>query len=258
MPLIEPSLRREKLAVCGPAGVGKSSSILSVAFWAWQSEDTRKFWYMDFDDSAGDLLLDKKYQGINNIEVIETAYDWNSWMTASEKVVANAKRGDFIVGDMIDRGWPLVQSWEGEEVRGVDSADEKLALAKKGKSGWELFSNTNWQLVNSQWQKFSRPMLLSSPAHIFFTTEMKDLGSEGRGNEPDNIKNARRDFGRYSLSGQKSIPYQMRSVLRLDRLARGRVLYTLKDRARDELVGDDCKDFFTDYMKRVAGWTVEG
>lgn len=174
-------------------------------------------------------------------------------MEASHKVVENAQRGDWIIGDMIDRGWKLVQSWESETVRKKSSAEEKLTAAKEGKTGWDLFKDTNWIVVNSQWDLFIKPLLLSSPAHLFFTTEEQDLG-EGRSNDPADVKNARQAFGRYKPAGQKSIPYQVRSILRMDRLARGRVLYTLKDRARKELNGETCTDLFLCYLRDIGGW----
>lgn len=79
MPLIEPQgNRREKLVLCAKAGVGKTTAALSIAYWAWKANDPRKFWFLDFDDAAGDLLLDAKYDGINNIEIITPANEWES------------------------------------------------------------------------------------------------------------------------------------------------------------------------------------
>lgn len=50
---------------------------------------------------------------------------------------------------------------------------------------------------------------------------------------------------------------QCRSYIRLQRLARGRVMFTLKDRARKEMSGDDMKpDYFKGYMTSIAGWSV--
>lgn len=256
MPLVEPSVRREKIVVCGQAGVGKSTCALSIAYWAHLSGDKRRFWYLDFDDSAGDLLLDKKYSDMTNIEILTPPYDWDAWLAAAKKVIENAQSGDFIVGDMIDRGWPLAQEWESTTLRGKDRTDEQIAAAKEGRTGWELFRDTNWTIVNGQWNNLIKPMMLQSPAHILLTTEVKDLGGEARGNEPQNVKDARVEFGRYLPAGQKSLPYQARSVLRIHRLARGRVLSTLKDRARREMKADECPDFMTSYMRDVAGWAI--
>lgn len=261
MPLVEPSrngtIRREKLELCGGAGVGKTTAALSIALWAHRSGDARKFHFLDFDDSLGDLLMDPAYAELDNIVEYPASMTWEEWLEAAEKATASAQRGDWIIGDMIGRGWRVVQEWEAREARGTTRKESLLTAAKAGKTGWDLTRETNWPVVNAAWDEFIKPLLLASPAHLFFTTEVQDIGSEAQRKESPDVTAARREFGRFIPVGQKHLPYQMRSVLRLDRMARGRVLYTLKDRAREEMQATDMKDFFLDYCCKVAGWKYE-
>lgn len=257
MPLLPPnpdSPRREKIYLCGGPGTGKTTAALSAAFWSWKAGDPAKFYFLDFDDSLGDLLLDPRYKGIDNIIEIPVGPDWEDWTAAAEKAM-QAQQGDWIVGDMIGRGWRVVQEWESRVARSSTRAADQLKAVQSGAKGWDLFRDINWVLCNAEFDQFIKPLLLRSRAHLFFTTEQKDLGAESRSNEPQSIKEARKEFGRYLPEGQKHIPFQMRSVLRIDRLARGRVLYTLKDRAREEMNGIDCPDFFQAYLK-PNGWEI--
>lgn len=261
MPLVPPSNRREKLYICGPAGGGKTTTALSIAYWAFQSKDPRKFLFLDFDDSLGDLLLDERYKGMHeadggNCYLFTPDRKWEEWRAMMDKVLGMAERGDFIVGDMIGRGWRLVQDWEARVARDTTRNQTILDAAKGGAKGWDLFRETNWAVVNSEWEDFIQPSLLSSEANLLFTTEQQDIGGEAKRGEAADTSNMRREFGRYVPKGQKELPFQVRSVLRVDRLARGRVLFTLKDRARKELDGETMPDFFLTYMKEIAGWGV--
>lgn len=254
MPLSEPSERREKILLCAGAKTGKSTAMLSVAFWSWKSGDPRKFYIVDFDDAIPDLLLDPKYEGMDNYELMSVGPDWEEWLTTSDEVTQKAQKGDWIFFDMVDRGWRTVQEWYSLTVNKQSRAQMLLSAAKEGKTGWDLSRGIEWSVVNAQWDAFIKPPLLASKAHLFFTSEITDLGSDGGTADQ---KKDRREFGRYKPAGQKNLPYQVRSILRMERLARGRVLYTLGDRARKELNGDEMTDFFQVYLKGVAGWGIQ-
>ena len=66
MPLIEPvnlagKFLREKILLIGPGKAGKSSCWLSIAWWAHQSGDKRRFFVMDTDQAVYDVMNDPDF-----------------------------------------------------------------------------------------------------------------------------------------------------------------------------------------------------
>lgn len=254
MGLVAPNNLREKLLVIGPPKAGKSTAILSIVYWMWKSGDPHKAYLIDADDSLEVLLTDPKYAGMDNYELFPVS-EWEDWTAASEKVRA-AGEGDWIGVDMADKAWRSVQSYFLREVRKKSRAEALLDASKKGKTGWEAFRDDfDWPTINALYDDTIKPILLSSRAHLIFTTEQDEVRSSG--NMTEEQKRSVRDFGKFKPTGQKSLPYQMRTILRIDRLARGRIISTLGDRARPELDNEDLDDFFDTYLRKIAGWNIE-
>lgn len=255
MGLIPPSSKREKLLVIGGPKVGKSTAILSVVYWMWKSGDPHKVYLIDADDSLEVLLDEERYTGMNNFELFPVT-EWEDWVAASEKIRSTAGEGDWIGIDMADKAWKSVQSYFLREIRKKSRAEALMDAAKKGKTGWEAFRDDfDWPTINALYDDVMKPILLSTRAHLFFTTEQDEVRSSG--NMTDEQKRHLRDFGKFKPTGQKSLPYQVRTILRIDRLARGRIISTLGDRARPELDNEDLDDFFDTYLRKIAGWGIE-
>lgn len=269
MPLTEPSGGlREKLGLIGAGGAGKTSCWASIAWWAKQSNDTRTFWVLDTDDEAvRHVLLDPKYDGMIhsvNEELVNedgnirlySAYTWSEYQQFSDKAVANAVKGDFIVVDFYSHAWSAAQDGFLQDSISRSREDVLYEAGVKGLAGWDMYKTEfNWQAINSSFFAFCKPIFLSSRAHVFVTAGEEKIVEGGR--MTDDAKEHLAQFGQWKAAGaQKALPYQVRTFLRIQRLARGRVLYTLKDRARKELNGDTCNDFFTGYMRGVASWGV--
>lgn len=132
------------------------------------------------------------------------------------------------------------------------SLDSEIWLARR--NGTVFFTGNS--AINGAYYDFIKPILLKSRAHVFMTAEEEEI--QDNKNTPADMKEHMAQFGKWKpANAQKKLPYQCRTYLRLQRLARGRVLFTLKDRARQELNGDTMTpDFFTMYLKN-AGWTIE-
>lgn len=281
MPLIEPkdavgNFLREKFLVIAGAGAGKSSAWMSIAFWAFNSGDTRKFYVLDTDDEAIlHVLNEPKYAGMlhsfngvihnegGNI-ILHSAYTWEQYQEFSnmesfnESIIGSAVAGDFVVVDFMSHSWAAAQDGFLRDAANKTRDKALYEAGVSGASGWDMFkTDFNWNAINGSFYSFSKAILLQSRAHVFMTAEEEEI-QEGRNMSSDS-KNHLAMFGRFKASGiQKKVPFQCRSYLRIQRLARGRVLYTLKDRARPEFEGEELKpDFFSTYCKAV-GWTVEG
>lgn len=260
MPLVEPDKRREKILLIGAGKHGKTSCWTSIAWWAFKSGDPRKFYVIDTDQAVLDVLNEPKYNGMlaedgGNIHLHEVL-DWHEYVEAGEKIRASVVKGDWIVIDFISHAWPSVQD---DYVRSRAGKSRNKALAdagKKGLSGWDMYKEDfNWQAINPEYFEWIQGLLLRTRAHIFMCAEQEEIRADGKASEA--AKEHIKDFGNWKAVGQKKLPYQCRSYLRLQRLARGRVLHTLGDRAREELNGASMEpDFFSAYLKSVAGWTI--
>lgn len=262
MPLHEPLRKeklREKILLLGAGKSGKSSAHLSLAFWAYKSGDTRKFFIIDTEQAIRDVMSEPKYDGMlaedgGNIHLFEVI-DWSDYEDAGKKILAQAVQGDWIVIDFITHAWSAVQDDFLQDAVGKTRGKVLSDAGKAGVSGWDMFKvDFNWNAINGAYFDFVKPLLLKSRAHLFFVAEQKEIQE---GTKAEDQREHLKDYGRFAAAGQKKLPYQCRSYLRVQRLARGRVLYTLGDRAREELNGASMDpDFMTSYLKGVAGWTI--
>lgn len=261
MPLVQPNNLREKILLIAPGKAGKTTCWLSIAFWALKSGDSRAFYVITTDDEAVEaVMLDEKYRGMSaeeggNVHLFPVR-QWEDYQEASEKVLASAQQGDWIVIDFITHAWTEVANYYLREVRKKERAEVMLDASKKGAQGWDLFREIDYQVVNPLYDAFFKPLLLQSRAHLFLVAEQDEIYESGKNTEDQ--KAHLREWGKYKAKGQKALPFQCRSYLRLQRLARGRVLFTLGDRAREELNGKEmAPDFYKTFLEGVAGWKVE-
>lgn len=261
MPLVQPSRLREKFLIIGGAGSGKTTAPLSMMWWAKQSDDDRKCYWLDTDDeSILHVLNEPKYEGMlaeegGNLHV-SSAYKWDDYVRFTEETMKVVKRGDVIVIDFISHAWKAVQNDYLENEVKKKRSEALLDAARKGLSGWELYSvDFNWQIINPRYFEWIDPLLIASGAHIFMIAE-EEVINQKRPSDDDVAH--MREFGNFKAVGQKKLPHQCRTFLRFQHLARGRVMTTMgKDRARPMLQAVDLSDFYKDYMCKVAGWDVE-
>lgn len=274
MPLVEPvnlsgHFLREKILLTAPGKVGKSSSWASIAWWAFHSGDTRIFYVLDTDDEAVlQVLNEAKYAGMLrsvNGELVNEGGNivlfgvdrWPDYKSSMEKVAAETRRGDWIIVDFITHAWSEVQEDYLRSEKGKSKATAMLDADRAGLSGWDAFKlDYNYQVINPNYFEWFKSFTVQTDAHIFLVAEQDEI-QENSKKLTDDAKDHLQKFGKYKAIGQKKLPYQCRTFLRMSRVARGRLLYTQGDRARKELDGDECRpDFMTAYMKNIAGWTI--
>lgn len=265
MPLIPPSVNnrtlREKVLLIAPPKTGKTSSWLSIAYWSYKTGDPAKFFVIDTDDAVRAVMAEEKYSGMDADDggnvIVREVIDWEDYQAASTEALKTVGEGDWVVIDMVTYAWTAVQNWYVEQAQNKSRAEALMDASKKGASGWDLFreAGMDWSVINAEYDAFIKPLNLRSRANLFYIAEQETI--------PDNTKVEDqkahiREFGKHKARGQKALPYQCRSYVRMQRLARGRVLFTLGDRARKEMDGEDMPlDFFSTYMKGVAGWGIE-
>lgn len=279
MPLIQPDNLREKILAIADAGAGKTTAWLSIAWWAFVSGDTRKFYVLDTDDEAVlQVMNEPKYEGMvhsvngeivnekGNV-VIWSVYDWSEYQNFSDYtryldgkcVINQAQRGDWVVIDFVTTVWNAAQEGFLHDAAQKSRGEVLYKAGVEGKAGWDMFKEDfNWNAINGAYFDFIKPILIMNKAHVFMTSEMKTI-QENASKLPDDQKDHLAQFGKFSYVGQKKLPHQCRSYLRFQNLARGRVLYTNgKDRAREWFKGEKIDpDFFKMYLVGRGGWSVE-
>lgn len=120
--------------------------------------------------------------------------------------------------------------------------------------GWD------WGFVNGLYDATFLPLLLETNSHVFITTEQADYSPDL---EQDKAK--RMMFGKagVKMTGQKSLPYQVSTILHIDTMAGKRVLTTIGDRdgvsgPRPYLDKANMDDFVQGYLldPAPAGWQL--
>lgn len=178
MPIVEPAqgrFLREKTLLIGGGGTGKTTAWLSIAWWAFISGDTRKFYVLDTDDEAVlQVMNEPRYDGmvhsVNGVIVneggnviIHSAYEWTQYqgfsdkMTWEQSVASRAVAGDWIILDFVTHAWSAAQEGylhdASEKTRGSVLYEAGVA----GKSGWDMFSQDfNWNCVDPETEILTR------------------------------------------------------------------------------------------------------
>lgn len=251
MPLSPPEgLPPEKILVYGQAKSGKTSAWLSIAELYQQTGTPGTFWCVDTDDAMDRMLWNRQ---LSNVEVIP-AYDWTEYREASSKAVANAQKGDWIVVDFVDRAWEEVRNWYLTEIN--EESPEEYFLRKKhelkdaGKGGkkhrMNLYDEIDWDVVKPEYNAFIKPIVQKTKAHVFLVCEEKAIWVD---NKPSD---------KTKPGGHGGLPFQVHSIIKLDKLARGYILNNDLggDRQRDKLVNETYSSFALTYLCKCAGWSV--
>lgn len=261
MPLVQPSNRREKLCIFGPPKVGKSTAWLSIAKLAAETGDTRKFFAIDTDDALGVILDAPQYK---NVDVrLHEAQSYEEVRRASDAVFDEAEAGDFVVIDMASVIWEWSQVYTRKLVTEQATKEESLEAAwKAGKKGWELYGQDldqgGWAVAREKYFGVMDPWLIRSKAHVIIVAQERNIPpAPTNPTKKDPDKGNRTEFGEWMPAGQKGLGYSVRSLLRLQRLQRGRLMTTFGDREREELKQEEYSNFALTYLCKVAGWKIE-
>lgn len=250
----------ESILGYGEAKVGKSSAHLSIAEMYLRTNTPGTFYIIDTDNAMDRMLFSKglkKEQG-GNVEVLK-AIGWEQYREASDKAVALAEPGDWIVVDFVDRAWTAVRNWYFDEF--LEEAPEQYFIRKKkelvgaGKGGrrnrMALYEDIDWDVVNPEYNAFIQPLIgihpkVNNKGHLFMVCEEKDVWKDGK------------PSGDTKPGGQGGLPYQVHSVIRFDKLARGRIMNntTYGDRERPELKNEVYESFALSYLGKAAGWSI--
>jgi hypothetical protein len=256
---------REVIGTFSAPKVGKSTAWRAIAQYEKATGSEATFYVIDTDGDAAERLL-SGCPDLDNIKLLR-AKNWETWKIASRIAKEEAGEGDWIVIDLADRVWKMVQNYYTRMVHHRDALDDAEYLLhlraqwegeRKGAQKRSSTEGWDWGYINGLYDASMLPLILDTPAHVYLTTEQADYQADL---EQDKAK--RMMFGKIGvkMTGQKSLPYQVATILHFDVMAGKRVITTVGDRdgptgPRAYLEKAEMKDFVQSYLIGVAGWTM--
>lgn len=263
MPLHSPSARRrERICVFGPSGAGKTKAWMSIAEMARITKSDTKFYVMDTDLSAEAMLEGyPKLAEWDNL-IIEEPFEYAEMMEAATTFRRKAKRGDWIICDMISTEWEAVQAHYSNEVYGTAKADyflqkrREMEEAKKSKNFQPFEGWTDWPVIKSLHNEFINTVVLNNKAHVFATAKSKPLSRSG---DATSVVEQFEHLGARP-EGEKRMAHLFHTALLLKRKDEETwEVSTGKDREREQLWREPLnqgRQFVKAYLMDVAGWKL--
>jgi hypothetical protein len=130
--LVGPSLR-EFILICGKDSVGKSSAIVSLAWYIEQIDSDAKFYVIDLENKFRSALKGFGTDAPKNI-IYYKCDDMNQATEAMSDIVSRHKRGDWIAVESMSRLWEKAQDMGYQAIVGTGKADYmEKRRAKAGK-----------------------------------------------------------------------------------------------------------------------------
>lgn len=259
---------RERILVYGETSSGKTTALLSIAAFHQKRGSDARFYVVSSGDLAYEQMLPAdQYAHLTNVEYSD-CWEFPEWMDAGKGYLEMARKrakgeasADWLVVDLYSSLWTVVQDFYIAQVRGESGDDFWTAAAKRAegaKSGWALYEDINWQVANKLYREFSQRIIGRWPGHVLAIAAAKPVDKDKGGKVTEADGNIGDWFGRLGEkpAGQKDMAYEFRDVVQMRRLGSGMfTMSTAKGREREKVLkGQEHKDFFMDFLVRVAGW----
>jgi len=259
MQLTSPHGTRERIMAMGPAGVGKSRGLLSIA----KRCPGNTFHIVDNDDAIGRMLEGETFHELGNV-VAYVIDDFAEHIDVVTKLNETISADDWLVVDILSPTWDMCQQDFIERIFAKDIDEyflevrrQKADAGKDKKALGALEGLMDWPVINKMYARF-RKLLRQTPGHLYVTAEVTQVGGfADRAIEDRDIKAM---FGPYGVKpvGQKRMPHIFQTILYLTKTKVGEYFVTtIKDRERQELDEEPLNDLAVDYLAKVAGWTMQ-
>ena len=283
--MLTQTTRRERILVYGTQKLGKSTCWFDIADTYYQTAsghaqltgDGLPHFYVIDTDFGTDKMLDEGFQHIEDAGML-TVFNprtFEDLQRAGKKIERRAKRGDWIVIDMMHYAWSAAQDYYSIHVYGQDPVDYMIEMRKQvvaNKHDGRSFGGhdgTNWNFISKIYKAWEFPLTTFTVANVFGVTSETKL-DPNRGAPTSEIKRYKH-VGSMKPEGQKGIGHRMDTVLRMTQRANGQRQLTMAgergikrgkvwdDRGSLVLNVNDAPHGFTEaYLIDVAGWTMGG
>lgn len=290
MPLHAGTPARERILGMGVGGAGKTRAWLTIAKKAEMLKSPGTFYVLDTDAAvermlAGDnfailrdrtqymrheanrdtskpgtWVLDESRGVVDNPRMYVCELEswgesmWPCYVDFSKQFARLVTNDDWIVVDLFSPAWGEVHDYYVDTVHKKDVA--AFYLAARGQKGNPLDGDKDWSNINRMYREFIGP-LNRLRCHLFITTSVKDLQTEGARADK---KDVRLLFGTAGVKpeGQKMTHHLTHTIIYFREFMPGEWHMTvLKDRERQKPAADIVhRDFVSDYLIPIAGWKL--
>lgn len=281
MPFRPPGPRRERILAMGVAGSGKTGMWLSIAKRYEQLKTPGTFYVMDTDLSLSAMLSGDRFGSLyeraqwidwaeqpngslqavprNEVEnpriVIFEPYEWPEYMESMNYIKAHQTNDDWMVIDLHNPSWSAVQDYYIDLIHKKESTEFYLSARSAGKNGNPLDGDKDWSNINRLYRDFVGP-IARARGHVFLCTAVKQVQTEGGRVD---AKDVRVTFGAHGVKpeGQKMTHHMVHTVIMCSEFRPGEYIWTtVKDREREDMVGQPANDFAMDYLVGKGGWKL--
>ena len=251
----------ERILAIGPPAGGKTEQAIRLA--AWLQPTGAQVYVLDTDDSWPRMLTGRTNllaKNGGNVH-ISFAYGWEEYIQWIEETLPKiVPQKDWLIVDRVDKAWPQVRAWFSQEVYKQELSERLLAIRKAMrdpktgvvKSAMVLggFDKADWQGINASYLGWFFGVLYKSRAHIYLTAAVNSV----RSNDDAEIVEIFAPLG-MKPAGQKSLPYEVHTVLVLYNKKGQYLVSTAKDRKRVYLSSAPMVSLPLQYLVGIAGWS---
>lgn len=253
MSLVQPGIARERILAFGGAGTGKTDAYLSIAERYAQTGTPGKFHIIDTDYTA-ERSLESRPDAEKAIAKIWLCPEWADYERAIGTVKKIIKPQDWLVIDMVSPLWEMAQEYYVEKVFKKDLDDFWLTARTSAAKGSPLDGFKDWGVINKIYRQNVANEILRCGGHLFMTASATPLSSDLESKETKAL------YARFGVKpvGQKHNAHLVHTVLWTQAPKQGEwTLTTIKDRARQDLMGAKVTSFVDTYLQGVAGWKTD-
>lgn len=248
---------RERFLVSGNKKTGKTALALSIIELLAKGDSGATAYWFDSEDSIYDseaIVAPLEGRGLLSVTQGSKFEDFALFV---DRTLGHAKNDDWVIVDKADAFWKWTQSYYLRVVKGIDLTESIRRLNKEGKPPqWggvpQVIERSEWTTVTGYYDEVIQPLILSASdrpkLHLCFITEVKDAG------EDDEV-NTELAHG-VKPTGQKGLPYQMRTLIHLEVNRSGHVYSSLErvGSGRDRVDRKPFTNFAMTYLMGTAGW----
>jgi hypothetical protein len=243
----------ERILLMSPPGAGKTTQLINIV--NYLGELKKKVFVVDLED--------KFEAGIGTIPShvdFMVSFDWDTGdektnnpglVQVADKIIRDAKPGDWILIDRIDLSWPRVQRWYTQAKYKEDLATlmmKKAITMTKPAMFIPRFDQSSWLVINEQFETFMNNILYKSQCNVVLTSGIRAPDESSPMEIYGSVKAVPR--------GQKELPHQPHSVFLLSQRKESRsdnkwYITTAKDlKDRKYLDDEELADFTIQYLEQ--------
>jgi hypothetical protein len=215
---------REFLLVSGKDSVGKTSAVLSLAWYVEQISPGVVFYLIDSENKVAAALRSFGADAPRNIRYYK-ACTMNAVTSAVESILADVKPGDWLAVESMSRIWEMAQDMGYQEVSGMGKAAYLAKWRDNAKKGGPIPKPDDlWSIVKGAHNGAFLDLLVErDDLNVILTTTIAKPRQEGFGKESADRKAVRVELGiDVGIEGAPRLPYFPETFCLLD-LREGRV-----------------------------------